>query len=133
MVKTFEADLTFLYAMLAFVTEEALAVGFSPEQTQKIELALEEALVNIIEHGYSSEKGFIEISCEKHKPSGITITIKDTGTPYNPLNAPKPPEKKVSIDHRSVGGYGIHFIVTLMDEVNYRYDNGNVLTLTKRL
>lgn len=133
MVKTFEADLRFLYAMLAFVTEEARSVGFSPEQSQKIELALEEALVNIIEYGYSSEKGFIEISCEKHQPTGIAITIKDTAPPYNPLNAPKPPENEVSIEHRSVGGYGIHFIVTLMDEVNYRYDNGNVLTLTKRL
>ena len=130
MIKTFSASLDKLYEMLQFVREQANAARFDGSVSSKIELAVEEALVNIISYGYPNTTGTIEIQCTISNFSGIKITIRDKGIPYNPLTSSKiftPP-----LEGRSVGGYGIYFILKIMDEVDYKRENNyNVLTLVK--
>ena len=133
MIKVFSAELDKLYDMLDFIRMQALDAGFDPCYVNKIELATEEVLVNIISYGYpNGEHGKIEIECSLSDNFDLEIIIKDKGIPYNPLKAQTERDSKANLDERSVGGYGIFFILNLMDEVMYkREENSNVLTLKK--
>lgn len=119
--------------MLDFIREQASISGFESCFVNKIELATEEVLVNIINYGYpDGNPGEIAIECSLLQNSCLEIIIKDEGIPYNPLKAEPALNKNASIDERNVGGYGIFFILNLMDEVMYkREENANVLTLKK--
>ncbi len=131
MRKTYPAALDQLYSMLRFVREQSGLAGFSSSSISKIEMALEEVLVNIINHGYPEGPGNIEIDCMPIKKQGIKIVIKDQGIDFNLLEMddhydPKDPTKN------RIGGYGIFFIKQLVDGINYiREDNSNILTLVK--
>jgi serine/threonine-protein kinase RsbW len=137
--KVFPAELDHLYQMINFIKEYPCSSVIAPPILDQILLAAEEALVNIINYAYPKEKkGTIEITCEDSIPSGIKITIKDKGIPFNPIeNVPTilPSESHViekSTD--SFGGYGIYIFVELMDSVEYqRLNGGNILTMTKYL
>ncbi|MGK5595237.1 MAG: ATP-binding protein [Parachlamydiaceae bacterium] len=133
MMKSFPADLGHLYAMLALIRDQAREAGFSDCFLNKIELATEEVLVNIINHGYPFEKGRIIISCVADHLSGIEIKIQDEGIPYNPLEEDRGTNTRNDpLDTKVVGGYGVFFILNLMDEVLYsRHQNMNVLILKK--
>lgn len=126
-MKTFDATLDNLYMMLAHIRASALEAGFSEESTSKIELALEEALVNIVCYAYPENKGIIELQCKSDK-KGMTILIRDSGVPFNPLKY----EAKSPSPSQGIGGYGIHFIKQIMDDIQYTRDNNsNVLLMTK--
>lgn len=134
MNKTFPASLEKLKEMLVFVQSQAKLVGFDDVQISKIELASEEALVNIISYGYPDASGKIDIHCSAPNNSGIKIIIKDDGIPYNPLDKSINIDRKKTAEHQVIGGYGIFFIRNIMDEVDYcRHNQHNVLTLVKYL
>lgn len=125
-MKTFPATLDHLYAMLAHVHEHGIEFGFSDDVLSKIELAVEEALVNIIHYAYPHGQGTIALKCSiLEGPHALMIEIRDTGIPFNPLEF-----SMDSTPQNGIGGYGIFYIKKIMDEVLYdRKDNANVLTL----
>lgn len=131
-VKTFPAELEQLYEILRFVKEQAQILHINPSHIIKIELAMEEAIVNVISHGYPLQKGSIEITCMPADQLGIKIIIKDQGIPYNPLvHANKLPVSMPKGGHL-LRGYGIYFILKIMDEVEYRREQEcNYLALIK--
>jgi serine/threonine-protein kinase RsbW len=132
MIKSFPAELNKLYEMLDFIRYEADVAGFDSCYVNKIELATEEVLVNIISYGYPEKLGQIAIQCSHTPNSDLEITIKDEGIPYNPLKNETKCSAQASLEERTVGGYGIFFILNLMDEVAYkREENVNVLILRK--
>lgn len=133
MMKCFEAKMDQLYDMLDFVRSHAKSMDFDNSSINKIELATEEVLVNIISYGYPNRTGEIYIFCLPcQKSKGLKIVIKDSGIPYNPLKNRREFDSKQALEERSIGGYGIFFILNLMDEVNYeREEDFNVLTLVK--
>lgn len=134
MIKCFPASLKNLYEMLDFVRRHAQNCGFEVAYINKIELATEEVLVNIINYGYPKGEGSVEIQCSFTEEEGLKIVIKDGGIPYNPLKDKKTFNLQGALEERSVGGYGIFFILSLMDEVVYaREENFNILTLKKHL
>lgn len=119
-----------LHKMVQFIEDQSVMAGFDSSTTSKIEVAVEEALVNIIQYGDAGKKGEIEISCEYQNDHGLKITIKDKGIAYDPLQ--KPP--LTTLDPPSVGGYGIYLIRKIMDKVTYhREGEYNVLTLYKSM
>lgn len=130
-VKTFPAELDQLYEMLGFVKEQARAL-VNPEYIVKIELAMEEVIVNIITHGYSLQQGSIEIACMPAESQGIKIIVKDQGIPYNPLVNANKLTATMPKGGPLLRGYGIYFILRIMDEVEYNRENEcNCLTLVK--
>lgn len=134
MGNTFAATLDQLYEMLGFIREHSKQAGFNESVVSKIELACEEALVNIISYGYPDYRGNIEIICQPSEDKGIKITIKDRGIPFNPLTVAQKFDLYAPLESRTYGGYGVFFILKLMDTVSYnRIDNCNVLTLIKFL
>lgn len=136
--KIFPADIEFLYEMLEFIKAYGEKNQILPLALDQITLATEEALVNIISYGYpDNKKGTIHITCEETEPqTGIKILIKDQGIPFDPIkNVPQTPFLSVDQNSQvesSLGGYGIHILIGLMDRVEYqRLIDGNMLILTK--
>lgn len=103
--------------------------GFESEKVIEIEIALEEALVNIINYAYRDRSGDVKVSCSVDDESRFIIEIEDTGQPFDVLSANQP-DLSDNISERKVGGLGIHLIRNLMSEVQYlRKDDKNILQL----
>lgn len=132
MIRQFPASLEYLYEMLSFVCMNGHQAGFHESSMYKIELAVAEALVNIIHYAHRKTKEPIQIECNSSEKMQFSITISDNGTPFNPLNAIKKSDLSALTVNKYEGGYGIFFILKSMDEVSYRNVNGkNILTLVK--
>jgi serine/threonine-protein kinase RsbW len=131
--KKFPASLAELYNILDFIKRQAQARQFNLNQIGRIILAIEEAVINIIKHGYGEKEGEIEILCETTIPSGMKITIKDQGMPFNPLEYKHQikPEDQLYLNKDQVGGYGIYIYLNIMDRVEYqRINETNHLSMT---
>ncbi len=115
------------------VVEAAETAGLDERDVYHCQMAVDEALTNIIEHGYGgeSDEHTIEIIC-KTEPGKFLITIVDDSPAFNPLEH-EAPDPREPLDSREPGGWGIYFIRRLMDDVAYaREGDKNVLTLTKK-
>jgi anti-sigma regulatory factor (Ser/Thr protein kinase) len=128
---TIPAKLENLKSMLQFIRDGAEQQGFSKKEVSKIQVAAEEALVNVISYAYPDDGGDIEIRCNARGVEGLVIEIIDWGTPFDPLLLPEP-DTEAPPEEREVGGLGIHIMRNIMDEVSYeREGDRNILTLTK--
>ncbi len=115
--------------------EQACQQHKIPRQTcLDLQLAVEEACINVIEHGYEGlQPGTIAITF-KIKDRQVSITITDFGHEFDPTKYP-PPDLTSDWDQRPVGGLGVYLITKLMDAVRYTSDpvQGNRLELTKNI
>ncbi|MGV8136404.1 MAG: ATP-binding protein [Mangrovibacterium sp.] len=103
-----------------------------PALVPSLNLALEEALSNVIfyafESGTENQIG-IEFSLKEKE---ITIVISDEGKPYDPTRK-EDPDINLPVEDRPIGGLGIFLIRQIMDDVKYcREDRKNRLTLIKK-
>jgi serine/threonine-protein kinase RsbW len=128
-----EAKLNNLPVISDFIAETMERLEVDSSTSYKVQLAVDEACTNIIQHGYSGQKGSIKILC-KLEDSEFTVTIRDRGKPFDPRSVP-PPDLEADLDKRKVGGLGVYFMRKMMDEMSYSFDavNGNRLTMRKRL
>lgn len=134
MKMTFPASMNHLHQMLQFIRVEVRAAGFEGTHEIQVELALEEAIVNIIRHGYEKSSGSIEIHCTRIPFIGIKVVLIDSGIPYNPLLNKRKVDPTAPGEIRTIGGYGVYLILTIMNVVEYEYKEGhNILTLIKFL
>jgi serine/threonine-protein kinase RsbW len=129
---TLTADLDALAKISAFITEAAESCGLDERATWQVQLAVDEAATNIIQHAYDSDDpGDMTIGwrCEGNQ---FVITIRDHGRSFDPENVPTP-DLQSPLEERQVGGLGIYLITRLMDEVRFDFhpQQGNVLTMTK--
>lgn len=96
----------------------------------QVQLAVEEAVTNIIKHGSLEVNDKISIKCQK-MDNEIHIIIEDHGKLFNQKDVCEP-DLKISPLKRDPGGLGIYFIKKYMDKINYTYKDGkNILTLIK--
>ncbi|MBI5680289.1 MAG: ATP-binding protein [Methanobacterium sp.] len=118
-------------AMIAdFIFHSMNDFDLDEKTVHQIQIAVDEACTNIINHAYPQKKGKIHIICFK-KEEQILIVIEDWGKSWDPQSV-KPPDLKSGFKERQIGGLGIHFIKTFMDHVKYHEENGkNVLTMIK--
>lgn len=133
----FSADMDSLHRMLDFIETFLQSIQIDAVLKDEIILAAEEALVNIIQHGYSpgEKEGIIEISCMKlSEQPGLKIILKDHGVPFNPVIFAEEPHSIVVSDPSQLplGGLGIKMLCQLMDQIEYQQvPGGNKLTLIK--
>ena len=115
-------------------------VGYNLALTEKsqfdIELAVEEAIVNIITHGYGpDQRGEIGVEVA-HKDDIVYVYLTDWGMTFDPKQKP-PFDPDEPIELRAEGGMGIHFILTLTDSIEYepatKPGGSNRLTLIKHV
>ncbi|MDR3292460.1 MAG: ATP-binding protein [Methanobrevibacter sp.] len=102
-----------------------------------LELAVEEIFINIVNHAFKDsdlEDRNIHVRIEVERdPLKIMITFKDKGIPFNPLKV-LDPDTCLDADQRKIGGLGIFIIKKNVDEMYYKYENGeNILTIVKTI
>ncbi len=132
-IKIFQAQFDVLDDIREFVAIAARQVGLDEKEVYNVQLAVDEAASNIIEHAYEGFlDGTIEISTEI-EPGSLTIVMRDHGRPFVPETVLEP-DTEASLEDRAIGGLGLFFIHKLMDEVHFDFSagGGNLLTLIKR-
>lgn len=123
------ADDTELQRVTDFVRSFA-PQGITPDEANKIDLAVEEIFVNISHYAYENG-GDVEIVCKKLAERKISVAFKDSGIEFDPL-AKGDPDFTESVETRKLGGFGIYLTKKFMDSVSYeRQDGKNILTLVK--
>lgn len=116
--------------MAAAVEEFAQQQGWPDGVVFKVNLVLEELVVNAMTHGGQADRAEIEVTVTSGDDL-ISISISDNGVAFDPLNDAPEPETTGSIEDRGVGGLGVHLVRTMMDDVAYRREPGrNLLTMT---
>lgn len=116
-----------------FVVDAAGAAGLDADAVYAVEMAVDEACTNIIEHAYGGEgQGDIECTCQINH-NELTVTLRDYGCPFEPSDVPEP-DIDAALEDRQEGGLGLYLIQKLMDEVHFEFtaDFGNILTMVKR-
>ena len=130
--KRFTCSLKNLEEISDYVTDYAKQAGLNETQVYAVQLAVDEASTNIIEHGYGQEcPSRIDITCDVQE-DGLKVVIYDDAEPFNPETVSEP-EINVSLDEIKPRGLGIFLMRQMMDEVNYQSssDTGNTLTMVK--
>jgi sigma-B regulation protein RsbU (phosphoserine phosphatase) len=119
--------------LTAFVESVCEEVGFDAPTTMNINLAVEEAVANVMNYAYpQGTLGNVNIEARANDVR-LKFTITDNGRPFDPTTVDDV-DTSLSADERPIGGLGIHIIRQLMDSINYEYVDGhNVLTLRKKL
>jgi len=124
-----------LMQIAEFVTQAAREAGLTDDDVFHVEMAVDEACSNIIEHAYADRSGDIDLICTSSKPGAFEITIHDSGRSFNPNGVAAPPlDVPADVDDLNEGGLGLYFMRKLMDEVRFEMvaGQGNTLTMTKR-
>ncbi|MCB0155199.1 MAG: ATP-binding protein [Anaerolineae bacterium] len=97
-----------------WAAQHARAAGFDPDAVFAIELAIGEALANVIEHSYEGKTGqeiHLTLTIDEAK---LCLSIRDFGRKFDKVQY-RPPNLNVPTE----GGYGVYLIRRMMDEVNY--------------
>ena len=96
-----------------------------------LNLALEEAVSNVIMYAYpEGTDGVVDIDASVDGKL-VSIVITDSGKAFDPT-AKKEVDINAGMDERPIGGLGIHLVRTIMDTVNYeRKNEKDILTITK--
>ena len=118
----------------AMIDEELEKAECSPKAQVQIDIALDELLSNIVRYAYAPRIGEATVRFDFDPGERTaTITFRDRGKPYNPLEA-KEPDTTLPANQRKIGGLGIFLVRKTMDAMRYRYENGyNILEIDKKI
>ncbi len=141
---TLPNDVQTIPQLTTFIDEVCEALEFNAGQTMEMNLAVEEAVVNVMNYAYpEGTVGTVQIDAEANEER-LKFTITDYGAPFDPTTYAKA-DTTLSAEDRPIGGLGIFMIRQYMDSINYERVKGkagdtsgfkggkNVLTLRKHL
>lgn len=115
--------------VVGFVAGLAAGAGLGAEKCTRLELAIEEWIVNVCKYSYTGAGGTVEVALRKGTGS-LQVDIADEGLPFD-LTAAADPNVAAPLAERQPGGLGLLVIRRMMDEVGYVRDgNRNVVTFT---
>jgi len=117
-----------------FVDSIAQQSGMDAVDAGKLELAVDEACANVIEHAYGHDANKEVLVRARLDDTEFSIDIEDTGKGFDPAEVNQE-ELEQLISKRRTGGLGMRLMKTLMDEVRYEIEPGkkNALHMSKRL
>lgn len=117
----------------AAIEDFALEEGWPMDLVFKVNLALEEVVINVMNYGHEDGLHDIDITLTTEE-NALTIEIVDDGRPFDPLTDAPIPDVDAELEDRSIGGLGIHLVRKMMDDVCYRREEGkNHLTMVTSL
>ena len=120
------ARLESLTPVLEALAAAAAARGFAQQRVSLLELAVEEAVVNICRHSYPAGEGEFEARLFADG-DGLIIEIVDAGIPFDPTLLPDP-DIHEDLSRRQPGGLGVYFIKRVAHDVTYRHEGtSNIL------
>ena len=113
--------------LAAWVEELGEELGLDMPEVFQLNLALEEAAVNVMNYAYEGE-GLIKLSVSSNGQE-IVFVMEDEGKEFDPTKV-KDPDITLSAEKREIGGLGIFLVQQFMESVAYRRKDGkNVLTM----
>ena len=123
------AEISSLPRFTDFVRCAAKAAAFGERALGQLELVLEEILVNVIHYAYPEGKpGAIEVRYVVEGGNTMFVQVIDAGQAFDPL-AKNPPDLRLSLAERPVGGLGIYLVKQFAHMVEYRrIGNRNILS-----
>lgn len=130
-------DSSLLGLLRDFVCSVARHLGFSDQQVAEIEISVDEACANAMEHAYSTEEPNGEgndVQVELYlSPDRLTIRVSDSGTGTPDLDHPMSMEVYLDIDREKFRGLGLVLMQRFMDEVRIHAvpGRGTVVEMTK--
>ena len=129
---TLTNDIQQVPQLAEFVDMVCEEVGMDMAVAIQMNLALEEAVVNVMTYAYPAGTiGNVNIEAQANDER-LQFTIIDSGIPFDPTTKDEV-DTTLSAEERPIGGLGIHLVRQLMDSINYeRIDGKNVLTLRKK-
>lgn len=123
------ATISQLSELIETVCEEK---GLDMALTMNLNLALEEAVVNVMSYAYPNGKGDVKVDIMIDDQKVVSI-LTDSGIPFDPTKKGDV-DTTLPVEERPIGGLGIHLVKQIMDKVSYQYiDNQNILTLEKNI
>jgi serine/threonine-protein kinase RsbW len=127
------AELDTLPVFRDFIATTCRRAGCDDDVIFDLQLAVDEACTNVIQHGYAGmDPGAIILEL-KLEPEQVVARLTDFGRVFEPSVAPKP-DVHAALEDRPMGGFGLYFIYSVMSAVDYETnENGNCLILTRRV
>lgn len=124
-------DIAEIPQLSAFIDSFAEEAGLDFSLTMSLNLAMEEAVVNVMEYAYpEGTVGKVNISASA-EGDDVEFVISDSGTAFDPT-AKDEVNIDLRVEDRQIGGLGIHLVRNIMDDIKYeRKDGKNILTLYK--
>jgi anti-sigma regulatory factor (Ser/Thr protein kinase) len=118
--------------LIDWVEEGCHSDGVASEVVFKIKLALEEAVMNVISHAFTSWPLPHQITVRLDiTAASVVAEIIDNGRPFDPTAAPGP-NLSLPLDQRNPGGLGIHLMRSMTDRIRYqRSESNNILRMEK--
>lgn len=132
-ILTLPNDIETIPQLNEFIDTVAEEIGLDMSLTMSLNLAIEEAVVNVMEYAYpEGEQGNVDIEVIADD-KWLTFIISDNGIPFDPTTQ-KDADTTLSAEERPIGGLGIFLVRQLMDSINYQWKDGkNILTLSKKM
>ncbi len=131
---TVDSQLERLSEIAEFIELAARESGLGDDQIYDVQMAVDEACANVIEHAYHGRRdGTIDIMCEK-RGKEFVVTIQDFGERFDP-NKVTHPRTRDPLSKRNIGGLGLFFMHKMMDKVKFDFSSsrGNMLTMVKKI
>ena len=109
--------------------EFAHSAGMSLESTHALGLVLNEALANVIRHGYEGATDKLILVTAESVDSRFELSIRDWAKPFDPALVKHKIEGELS-----PGGLGLVCMKKLMDDVRFeRLPDGMLLKMSKKI
>jgi serine/threonine-protein kinase RsbW len=131
-VLTVPGEVGRLAEVRAFVRESTRG-RLASRLVEDLVCAVDEAVTNVIVHGYQGASGPVEIEVGGDGET-LEVRIADRARPFDPTTAPEP-DLNLPLERRPLGKMGVHLMREFADELQYapRRGGGNEVTLVKRL
>jgi serine/threonine-protein kinase RsbW len=117
-----------------FVSSIGQQAGLTDDDVAKLELAVDEACTNVIEHAHHGDATKDVVVRATFDEKTLKLEVLDSGTGFDPT-AVVPVDLQRLVHDRRSGGLGLKVMHTLMDEVSYEIVPGdkNRLRMVKKL
>jgi serine/threonine-protein kinase RsbW len=107
-------------------------LGVPVSIARRLDLCLEEAVLNVIDHAYDDRRAHEIVLRLERRGDELLLTVEDDGRAFNPLEVP-PSQPARSLEEAPVGGWGLPLIRRFADGRRYeRVAGRNRLTLSVR-
>ena len=130
---TLKNDLSEIARVAEAIETHGESRGWPAKWILNVNLSLDELITNIVSYGYlGSEEHEIRVTLTE-QGGALVVVVEDDGIAFDPFTAVPEPDLEASLEERGIGGLGVYFVKTLMDEATYeRADNRNRITLVQR-
>jgi len=111
-----------LNAFLKFARQGAASAGIGSDDMDRLDLVLEEILVNVARYAYEGGTGEVEVAYAAQQGK-LLVEVSDKGRSFNPLEA-TPPDLSLNLADRPIGGLGVVLVKEMVGSLAYRREDG---------